>query len=40
MNRFEIFSLLWIVFSVALVMGVGCLLVWLDDRKLRRHPAE
>jgi nitrate reductase NapE component len=38
MSEFEIFifALLWLVFSVALVMGFGYFLVWLDVRKLRR----
>jgi nitrate reductase NapE component len=40
MISFEILSLLWIVISVAAVAGFAYFIVWRDERKLRRHPAE
>jgi hypothetical protein len=36
MNRFEIFSLVWLVFAVAVVAGVGFYLVRRDERAERR----
>jgi hypothetical protein len=36
MTAFEIFSLVWLVAVVALVIGFGFLLTWLDERAEHR----
>jgi hypothetical protein len=37
---FEIFSLVWLIAGVALVIGFGFRLTWLDERKERRKAAD